>query len=147
MAICHIHGTCSAMRTSPVAASAPPATIKWRSDLGAWVGKNAAEIGHYCRAVETRRRLRHHAVEGEERRDRHDQSERAENCEHAAPAEQVTDDARDGGAHEIAGEAYGKQPADRHLALIDRDEIAGESHRHGKYPARHQPCRDPHGDE
>src|SRR5262245_42454630 len=35
------------------------------ADLGAWVGKNAAEIGHYCRAVETRRRLRHHAAEGE----------------------------------------------------------------------------------
>src|SRR5262245_16984880 len=64
------------------------------ADLGAWVGKNAAEIGHYCRAVETRRRLRHHAAEGEERCDRHDQSERAENCEHAAPTEQVTDDAR-----------------------------------------------------
>src|SRR5262245_5575381 len=60
---------------------------------------------------------------------------------------QVTDDARDGGAHEIAGEAHGKQPADRHLALIDRYEIAGESHRHRKYSARHQPCRDPHGDE
>src|SRR5262249_5466242 len=90
------------------------------ADLGAWVGKNAAEIGHYCRAVETRRRLRHHAAESEERRDRHDQSERAENCEHAAPTEQVTDDARNGGAHEIAGEAHGKQPANGHLALIDR---------------------------
>src|SRR5262245_2059480 len=78
---------------------------------------------------------------------RHDQSERAENCEHAAPTEQVTDNARNGGAHEIAGEAHGKQPANGHLALIDRDEIAGESHRHGKYSARHQPRRDPHGDE
>jgi hypothetical protein len=117
------------------------------ADLGAWVGKNAAEIGHHCRTIETRRRRRHHAAKGEQRRDRNDQSERAENCEHAAPAEQVTDDARDGGAHEIAGEAHGKQPADRHLALIDRYEIAGESHRHRKYSARHQPRRDPHGDE
>src|SRR6266545_5090869 len=95
-----------------------------KADLGARVGKNAPEIGHHRLAIETRRRLRHHAAEGEERRDRHDQSERTENCEYAAPAEQVTDDARDGGAHEIAGEAHGKQPADRHLALIDRDEIA-----------------------
>src|SRR5262249_32682643 len=41
----------------------------------------------------------------------------------------------------------GKHPADRHWALIDRHEIAGESHRPRKYPARHQPRCDAHGDE
>src|SRR5262245_61380678 len=39
------------------------------ADLGAWVGKNAAEIGHYCRAVETRRRRSEERRVGEEWRD------------------------------------------------------------------------------
>ena len=114
------------------------------ADLGARVGKNAAEIGHHCRTIKARRRRRHHATEGEQRRDRHDQSERAENCEHAAPAEQVANHARDRGAYEVSREAHRKEPTDRHLALIDRYKIAGESHRHRKYPARHQPCRRHH---
>jgi hypothetical protein len=105
------------------------------------------KLAIHCRTSKTRRRRRHHATEGEERRDRHDQSERAENCEHAAPAEQVANHARDRGAYEVSREAHRKEPTDRHLALIDRYKIAGESHRYGKYPARHQPRRDPHGDE
>ncbi len=119
----------------------------YEADFGPWVGKDAAEIGHHRRTIEWRRRRRRNAAEGEERHDGHDQSERAENCEHAAPAEHVSDHARDRGADEVAGKGYGKQPADRHLALIDRDKIAGESHRHGKYPACHHPRRDPHGQE
>ena len=120
---------------------------RYKADLGARVGKNAAEIGHHCRTIKTRRRRRHHATEGEERRDRHDQSERAENCEHAAPAEQVANHARDRGAYEVPREAHREEPTDRHLALIDRYKVAGQSHRHGKYPACDQPRRDPHGDE
>ena len=49
--------------------------------------------------------------------------------------------------NEIAGEPDGQQPADRHLALIDRHEIADQRHRDRKHAARHQPRRDPHGDQ
>src|SRR5262249_15721045 len=65
----------------------------------------------------------------------------------ARPPDQATEDPPEGGAQEMAGEPPGKQPPDRPLALIARYETAGESHRPRKYSARHQPCRDPHGDE
>ena len=52
----------------------------------------------------------------------------------------------DGRAQQVAGEPDRQQPADRHLALIDRHEIADQRHRHGEYAARDQSGRDPHGD-
>ncbi len=117
------------------------------ADLGARIGKDAAEIGQHCRAIERRRCRRRNAAEGEECRDGYDKSERAEDCEDAAPAEHVTDHARDRGAHEVACQPHGKQPADRDLALTDRDEVADESQRYGKHAPRHQPRHDPHDDE
>ncbi len=80
-------------------------------------------VEHGC-PLEGWRRRRHHAAKSEERDDRHAQSEQPEDGEHAAPAEHVADHARDGRAEQVAGEADGEQPADRHLALIDGHQIA-----------------------
>ena len=112
--------------------------------LGARIGEDAAVIGEHRRPVERLRRWRRHAPEGEERHDRHDRTEQPEDGEDAAPAEQVPDHARNRRAHEVAGEADREQPADRHLPLMDRHEIADERHRRREHPAGHEPGCDSH---
>jgi hypothetical protein len=115
--------------------------------FGTRVGEDAPEVRDHRRTVDWRGRRGDHAAEGEERRHRHDRAERAENREHAAPTQEVADHARDRGANEVAREPYRQQPADRHLALIDRYEIADQRHCDRKHSARHQSGRDPHGNE
>ena len=88
-----------------------------------------------------------HVAERPERQNRHRQRERSEDREHAAPAEQVADDAGDRSAQHIGGERDAEQPRDRDLALMDRHEIAEQRHRHRKHAARHEAGDDPHGDQ
>ena len=64
-----------------------------KTDLGARIGENAAEIRKHCRAMETRRRSALDLSQSEEGRNRHHQTEEAENREHATPAEIVTNHA------------------------------------------------------
>ena len=51
-----------------------------------------------------------------------------ENGENTAPAEQFADRAGEGSTEHIAGQPDGEQTTDRHLALIDRHEIADQRH-------------------
>src|SRR5262249_40948087 len=60
-----------------------------KTDLGARIGEDAAEIRKHCRAMETGRRSTLDPSQSEEGHNRHHQTEEAENREYATPAEIV----------------------------------------------------------
>jgi hypothetical protein len=65
---------------------------------------------------------------------RHDHQD-AEHREHAAPAQEIADDARRRRAQEIAGHGAGQRAPDRNLPLFRSNQIAGQSQRDRKHAA------------
>ena len=117
------------------------------AELRARVGKDASVVRLDGRQIEHGPRLRHReTAQDVERGDGDDQAKGADHGKDAAPAEQVADDAGDGGAQHVAGQADRQQPADHDLALMDRHQVADQRHRDRKDAARDQPGRDAHGE-
>ncbi len=75
---------------------------------------------------------------------RDQEAKTADREKHAAPAEQIADHARDHRADEIAGQPHGQQPADRHLPLMHRNQIANDGDPDRKNAAGAHPGDDAH---
>jgi hypothetical protein len=68
-------------------------------------------------------------------RDRRHHCQRAEHREHAAPAQEIADQAGQGRAQQIAGHRARQGASDRDLALLGPDEVAGQPESDRKYAA------------
>ena len=81
------------------------------------------------------------AAKGEESNHRDDRGRKPPmRQEHAAPAEQIADDAGDHGADQISSQSDRQQPADRDLARMHRHEIADDRDADRKNAAGQMPA-------
>ena len=80
------------------------------------------------RKVEPCRPLAAGGAESDNRADGREQGEQAHTDEDAAPADDVADHSRQGGAEEIADHRRREQPSDGHLPLRDRHPVADHGH-------------------